>query len=239
MPDLLIAGTIIITASALLQGLSGFGFSILSLPLLAVFLSPKTAVPMLLIFSIVINLIVIASCWRRFKLKNIWIFLAGGIIGLPLGTKLLLILDDNILRKGIGVFLVVFSLLLLTGKRWKLRKEKLSQIFIGVLSGIFSGSVSISGPPIIVFLSNKDVDKDEFRASLSGYFFLLNLFTIPVYYMNGLFTHEVLKLSLELSPGLLAGVLLGSIIAGKITSERFGHIVQILLLLTGILSIIK
>jgi uncharacterized membrane protein YfcA len=239
MNNLFAIGTIIIAASALLQGLSGFGFSILSLPLLAMFLSPKTAVPMLLIFSIIINLTVITTCWRSFSLKNIWLLLIGGILGLPLGTKLLLVLDDSLLRKGIGIFIVIFASVLLTGKRWKLKREKTSQIGIGILSGIFSGSVSMSGPPIILFLSNKGVEKNEFRASLSGYFFLLNLFTIPVYLFNGLFTREVINYSLQWAPALAVGVLAGTFIAGRIKSERFGFLVLVLLLLTGLLSIIK
>lgn len=239
MNSLFFTGMIIIGASALLQGLSGFGFSILSLPLLAMFLSPKTIVPMLLIFSIIINITVIATCWRSFRIKNIWLLLVGGVLGLPLGTKLLLIIDDVLLRRAIGVFIVLFAGLLLSGKRWKLKRENFSQIGIGIVSGIFSGSVSMSGPPVILFLSNKGVDKNEFRASLSGYFFLLNLFTIPVYYFNGLFSGEVMKLSLQWLPGLIIGVAAGALAARRIRSENFNRLVLILLLLTGLLGIIK
>jgi len=239
MNNLFALGTIIIAASAFLQGLSSFGFSILSLPLLSMYLSPKTVVPMLLFYSIVINLTVIATCWKSFSIKSIWMLLAGAVLGLPLGTYLLLILDDVILRKGIGVFVVIFSLILLSGKRWILKREKTTQLIIGFFSGIFSGSVGISGPPIILFLSNKGVGKDEFRANLSGYFFLLNLFTIPVYYLNGLLTKEVMHYSMNWSPALIVGVATGTFFARKIKPEKFGKLVLILLLLTGLLSLIK
>jgi uncharacterized protein len=239
MNNLFLFGTIIIAASALLQGLSGFGFSILSLPLLAVYISPKTAVPMLLIFSIVLNLSVIATCWRSFSIRNIWLLLLGGSLGIPIGTHLLLILDDVLLRKGIGSFIVVFALLLLSGRRLKLKRENLTRFGIGIFSGILSGSVSMSGPPIIMFLSNQGVEKNEFRASLSGYFLLLNIITIPVYYYNGLFTKEVINFTLNWLPALFAGVISGAFIASKIQSERFNRLVLILLLLTGFLSIIK
>jgi len=187
----------------------------------------------------VINLSVLASCWRFFSFKNIWLVLLGGIAGLPLGTYLLLILDDVWLRKGIGIFIVIFALLLLSGRRWKLKREKTTQLAIGFFSGIFSGSVSMSGPPVILFLSNKGLQKDEFRASLSGYFLLLNLFTIPVFYFNGLFTREVMRFCFNWSFALIVGVLAGTFIAGKIRSEKFNRLVLVLLLLTGILSLIK
>lgn len=239
MNSVIFWGAIIITASALLQGLSGFGFSILALPLLSMFLSPKTIVPLLLIYSMILNLTVLYSSWRSFSFKKISRLLAGGILGLPLGTKLLLVLDDVTLRKGIGFFVVLFSILLLSGKRWKLKKEKLAQPFIGFVSGIFSGSVGISGPPIIMFLSNKGVEKDEFRASLSGYFFLINLFTIPAYYFSGLFSDLVIELSFKLGLFLVAGVICGAIISHRIKQQAFGKMVLVLLLLTGLLALIK
>jgi len=90
-----------------------------------------------------------------------------------------------------------------------------------------------------MFLSNQGVEKNEFRASLSGYFLLLNIITIPVYYYNGLFTKEVINFTLNWLPALFAGVISGAFIASKIQSERFNRLVLILLLLTGFLSIIK
>jgi uncharacterized membrane protein YfcA len=239
MNSLILWGSIIIAASALLQGLSGFGFSILALPLLTIFVSPKTVVPVLLIFSMILNLSVIASCWRSFSIKHIWLLLAGGIVGLPFGTKLLIVLDDVLLRRGIGFFIVIFALILISGKRWQLKHENLAKPFIGLVSGIFSGSVGISGPPIILFLSNKGVSKDEFRANLAGYFFLINLFTIPVYYYNGLFTSQVISLSTRLVPFLLIGVLAGTQIAKRIKPEAFSRMVLYLLLITGILALVK
>jgi hypothetical protein len=232
-------GSIIIAASALLQGLSAFGFSLLSLPLLSIFYSPKALVPMLLLFSMIINLTVILSCWRSFSFAHIRLLLLGGILGLPLGAKLLIIIDDVLLRRGIGFFVVIFTLLLLSGKHWVLKREKLAQPFIGFLSGIFSGSVGISGPPIILFLSNKGVTKDEFRANLSGYFFLLNLCTVPIYYHYGLFTPEVMNLTAGLMPYLLVGVISGALIARRLKSEVFSKIVLYLLLLSGILTLMK
>ena len=239
MNNLFALGTIIIAASALLQGLSSFGFSILSLPLLSIYLSPKTVVPMLLFYSIIINLTVIASCWKSFSIRSIIFLLIGAVAGLPIGAHLLMILNDLWLRKGIGVFVVILSLVLLSGKRWKLKRERTSQLFIGFLSGILAGSLGISGPPIILFLSNKGVQKDEFRANLSGYFFLINIFTIPVYILNGLFTKEVFHYTLNWLPALIIGVAAGTFFARKIKPEKFGKLVLILLLLTGLVSLIK
>ena len=110
---------------------------------------------------------------------------------------------------------------------------------VGMLSGLLGGSISISGPPIILFLSNQEVDKHTFRGNLATYFFILNLFMIPVYYLNGLLTKEVWNYSLTFLPGLLIGVLVGNILSHKIKDAHFKKLTLILLIIMGLISIIS
>lgn len=233
----LIFGMITFFASALLQGLSGFGFSILAVPLITLVLSPKVTVPILLIYSMIINIAVIYSSRKHLDFSRIWILLIFGIIGIPIGTKLLLIVNEDLLKLFIGLLILGFGLLLLKGFRKSFKNEKLSMIPIGIVSGILGGSISISGPPLIIFLSNQNVDKQTFRASLALYFFLLNIFTLPVYIYNGLITSEVISYSLKFSPGLIIGVILGNLFSHKIKEEHFKKFTLSLLIILGILAI--
>jgi len=237
--NFIITGTIIFLVSALLQGLSGFGFSILAVPLITLFIAPKTAVPILMIYSIIINIVVLYSARKEIDLKKIWILLLAGIIGLPFGAKLLVTLDGNILKIFIGIMILIFGTLLLLGFRKELKHEKIAMIPIGIISGLLSGSISISGPPIIIFLANKQLGKHSFRGNLALYFFLLNLFTIPVFWLNGLFTNEVINYSFTFFPGLIVGVVLGNLLSHKIPEQYFRKFTLILLLIMGVLAIIS
>ncbi|MEA2096225.1 MAG: sulfite exporter TauE/SafE family protein [Candidatus Cloacimonadota bacterium] len=239
MNQLLFIGLFIFFFSAVLQGLTGFGFSILAVPLITLFISPKIAVPILLIYSMIINIVVLYSTRKAVNLKKIWILLAAGIITMPLGTHLLVIMNENILKIFIGSMILVFGILLLIGFRKQFANEKLAMLPVGILSGLLGGSISISGPPIILFLSNQNMDKHTFRGNLSAYFFILNLFTIPVYYLNGLLTKEVWNYSLTFFPGLLIGVFVGSFFSHKIKDGHFKKLTLMLLIVMGILSIIS
>lgn len=234
---MLIIGLIFLLA-ALLQGLTGFGFSILAVPLLTLFISPKIMVPVLLLYSIVINIVVFSSCWRSVELKRILILLIFGILGMPLGTHLLVVLPDNYLRIGIGFLILGFGLLQLLGFKKKFKQNSMVTAPIGFASGILSGSISMSGPPIILFLTNQEVGKHVFRANLAAYFFILNIFTIPVYIMNDLLTKTVLNISLKYLVALLTGVFLGNYISHKIKDTHFRKVTLILLILLGILSVL-
>ena len=237
--NFILAGTIIFLVSALLQGLSGFGFSILAVPLITLFIAPKTAVPILMLYSIIINLGVLYSARKEIDLKKIWLLLLAGIIGLPFGARLLVSLDGNILKIGIGILILIFGTLLLLGYRKKLKHEKIAMIPIGIISGLLSGSISISGPPIIIFLANKQLGKHSFRGNLALYFFLLNIFTIPVFWLNGLFTKEVISHSVTFLPGLIVGVVAGNLLSHKVQEQHFRKFTLILLLIMGVLSIVS
>ena len=237
--EFVIAGIVIFLVAAILQGLTGFGFSILAVPLITLFISPKTAVPILLIYSIIINIVVLYSARKAVKLKKIWILLAAGIISMPFGAHLLVILNENLLKIFIGSMILIFGILLLTGFRKQFTNEKIAMLPAGFLSGLLGGSISISGPPIILFLSNQSVDKHTFRGNLAAYFFILNLFTIPVYYLNGLLTNEVWNYSLTFLPGLLIGVFVGNLLSHKIKDDHFKKLTLILLIIMGLLSIVS
>ncbi len=239
MDQIIFIGLFIFLISATLQGLTGFGFSILAVPLITLFISPKTAVPILLIYSMIINIVVLYSARKAVNLKKIWILLAAGIITMPLGAHLLVIMDEGLLKIFIGSIILIFGTLLLIGFRKQFRNEKLTMLPVGMLSGLLGGSISISGPPIILFLSNQDVDKHAFRGNLAAYFFILNIFTIPVYYWNGLLTNEVWNYSLAFLPGLLVGVFAGNFLSHKIKDDHFKKLTLILLIIMGLLSIVS
>ena len=239
MDQVVFIGLAIFLFSAALQGLTGFGFSILAVPLITLFISPKTAVPILLIYSMIINIVVLYSARKAINLKKIRILLIAGIIAMPLGTHLLVIMNEDLLKIFIGSMILVFGILLLIGFRKQFANEKLAMLPVGILSGLLGGSISISGPPIILFLSNQNVDKYTFRGNLAAYFFILNLFTIPVYYWNGLLTKEVWNYSLTFLPGLLIGVFVGNILSHKIKDDHFKKLTLILLIIMGLLSIVS
>jgi hypothetical protein len=135
--------------------------------------------------------------------------------------------------------IIFFGILLLMGYRKQLKHEKLAMLPIGFISGLLSGSISISGPPIIIFLANNDLEKHSFRGNLALYFLILNIFTIPVFWLNGLFTDTVIFFTLRFLPGLLLGVILGNLLYHKVQEKHFRKFTLILLLIMGALAIVS
>lgn len=148
-------------------------------------------------------------------------------------------MNEAILKTFIGVFIILFSFLSYKGYSIKLKNENFSMVISGVLSGILGGSISMSGPPIIIFLKNKKVGKHSFRGNLAIYFFILNIFSLPVFYLNGLFTHQVMSFTAKFFPGLALGVLLGNYISHKIDERSFHDLTLVLLFIVGLIAFIS
>jgi uncharacterized membrane protein YfcA len=232
----LAASMLILLAAACLQGLAGFGYSLMSLPLLALFMPVRIIVPMLSITSVFINLVVFLKARKSADIRWILPLLLAGVVSIPGGVWILKHTDEALLKVIIGVLVGFSALLYLTGFRIRIRRERLALIPTGILSGLLNGITTFSGPPVILFLANQKVDKQVFRANLALYFFLLNIASVPVFVGGGLLTAETAVEALLRFPAIIIGVVLGIRLAGRIDEEPFRRVALIILALLGLLS---
>lgn len=229
----------ILFAGAFLQGLTGFGYSLFSLPLLAFLMPVSAAVPILCLTSIFLNLSVFWKARKSLDLKRILPLLISGAIALPAGIWLLKTADESALKIGVGVIVILSSLIYLSGFRVNVKREKLAMIPVGFLSGLLNGATTFSGPPVILFFANQRVAKHQFRASLATYFLLLNIVAVPAFIAGGLLTGCTAFKTLYLFPAVILGVLLGIKMADVVSEERFRFVALIALGVLGVFSVVS
>lgn len=237
MMPYLAAGTVLLAGSCL-QGLTGFGYSMLCLPLLALFLPVRDAVPLLIATSILLNVLVWAGARRSVRLPHLLPLILAGLCGTPPGVWLLGTVDDRTLKALIGLLVVAASLLSLGGLRIRIRRERAAMIGAGLLSGLLNGSTSFSGPPVILLLANQETPAETFRGSLAAYFLCLNLAAVPALVAGGLYSTQALRLTLPGVPLVLAGGLLGMRLAGRADDRVFRKASLAFLGLLGLVSLL-
>jgi hypothetical protein len=81
---------------------------------------------------------------------------------------------------------------------------------VGALSGLMSGAIGLSGPPIVLFWLGGQADAWTARANMIAYLGLLSVAVITLMSWDGLMTWPVLRLSIVLMPIYAVGVLLGA-----------------------------
>ena len=239
---IIILGSLIVFFAFYTRSLLGFGGALISIPLLVFFFDLKVAVPMEAVFEVILSLILIRTEYKKINWKILIPIIIGSMVGTLIGTYFLQTFAIEILRKLLGVVIVIFSLNLLRKQiKQTLEVPNIIGFFAGVTGGILGGVFGTSGPPFVLFLANKIKDKYTLRATFIGLFTVDFTWRIFIYFFSGLFTSEVIKYTLYLTPALILGTILGSLTFFKvsITEKRYKQLVAGLLILAGVLLILK
>ncbi len=234
--NFLIASFIILLAS-IVQGATSFGFSLLALPLLGLLFELKVVVPTLVLFSLVLNIIILVKLKMKPHIKEIGLLALFAVICIPIGVQLLIVVNESTLKLSVSILLIVISTIMISGVKLNIKNKKIAYIITGILSGILNGAVSLSGPPVVVLLANDDKNKNEFRSNLTFLFVILNIVTIALYLKRGLFENPELVNMIYLLPVMVIGTFLGIHLGNKIDDVKFKKLVLVLLLIMGIVNL--
>lgn len=220
--------------STFVQGFTSFGFSLVAIPLLTLFLDAKLIIIITVTYSLVINSIIIRRYYRDAKMKKILPLLVSAIIFTFVGVSYLDVIDEYMLKMIIGVLLVVIGIINNFGIRFNLKKPEKYFLPVGAVSGVLNGVGGISGPPVLVFLSNIDLNRSQFKATLSSYFLTLNIVAILTYTYKGFYTPENLKIIWTYLPHVVIGTAIGVYASTKVDEKLFKKIINIAIPVMGL-----
>jgi hypothetical protein len=155
--------------------------------------------------------------------------------GLAIGAALLAALSREPLQVGVGLAVIAAAL-------WQLRHRGVVRgvpaAVAGLASGVLTTSISISGPPLVLWLEAQGLRPAEFRATLAALFLALNVVGGAV--LVAIEGSGAVDLG-ELAPLLalvLIGYALGAVAFRRLDQDRFATIVIALVICTGIASVL-
>ncbi len=222
-----------------IQGLSGFGSVLLSLPLLILFLDVRTAIPLVALIALALTVLLLVQLREHLEWRRVYPLLAGSLPGVPVGVWLLKRLEADRIQFVIGAVLVgyaVYGLVFRISPRGIRRRWA---YLYGFLAGCLGGAVSASGPPVIIYTSLQPWSKDQIKVTLQGYFLVSGLLVVLFQAAGGLTTWTVMKLFLFSLPAVLVGTLAGSHFYGMVREEGYRRIILILLGCLGAFTVYR
>ncbi|MCL2374697.1 MAG: sulfite exporter TauE/SafE family protein [Treponema sp.] len=232
-------GMIVILIAGFIQGLTSFGLSIVAIPFLARIIPLQEIVPTIIVLAMITNALVLINSRKEIQFRQFTLLVLMGVLFLPVGVFSLTYLNPNYLKLFFGVLITGFSLLLVLKKTFPIKHEKIGYVITGALSGFLNGSLSLSGPPVVLFLSIQGVNKDTFRANITLYFMILNIIATGIFLANGLMNRIVIDRILYFAPALVVGVVGGIVASKKLKDEAFKKLVLVSLLLLGVWTTIS
>jgi uncharacterized protein len=227
-------------AAGFLTAITGFGFNALSLPLLAVAFEPHHAVVVGLQVGLLIFVLVLLLPGVRHAVDTrlVWTLFAWSLLGLPVGARILVVLDDRTLRLVIGGLTFVYAAGQLTGLVPAVRASRRATPYVGVVSGILSSSVSMGGTPIILYLIGLGGEPRDLRATAVAYVVLSTIGSLVVLWWTGLVDRSTIQDALELSPAAVAGFALGALAFRYVSRQVFLQLTHVLLAATGVVALV-
>lgn len=227
--------------ASLVRSTLGFGESLIAVPLFLLFLPVDVAVPLSVMLSVVIALVIVIQDHSKIHVSSAKWLILYALLGLPLGILILIYGDEMIVKVGLGLVLILYSLYSLYFKNDNtLKKDNKVWLFIcGFLSGVFGGAYGLNGPPLVVYGNLRKWSAKHFRATLQAYFLPVSLISVLGYYTKGLITHEVNTYFFICLTTTIPAVFLGRYLNYKLKDGTFFKYVYWGLMLISVILILS
>lgn len=238
----------IVFATHSLEGITGFGCTVLALPFVVLLLGIKTAVPVLVVLAWIIAAYIIMRSWTNIKWKEFLFIIANVGIGLPLGIFVFDNFPDYILKAILAVFMILVGIhgLLNTyinrndfpdvngGVETHSRKTLLMRGIL-LLGGVIHGAFGTGGPFVVIYAARALPDKTLFRVTICLLWLVLNsVLMIQWTIAGGVWNLEIGSSIACAMPFLMAGILLGDFLHHKVNEYYFKILVFAVLSSSGL-----
>ena len=228
----LVAGTALL--AGLMRGFAGFGSALTIAPVLALAVGPRTAIPAILIVMLVTSIQLVPKAWNNANWSTVIPLSVGGAIGIPIGAWLLVVVDQELIRRSISLTVIFFAVLMFVGWRYKGSVKPLFSAIAGGVGGFISGVAAAGGGAVIMFLLAGPESAARNRAAIILYFLFTQAVALIVYSFGGLMTAKTLWVALPMLPTIVLGTWIGEKFFGKASDQLYRRIALAFLLAIGL-----
>ena len=153
-PGGLAADGAVVLVGALVRGYSGFGFSAVLMAGLSLNLQPAEIVPIAIALEVLASIGQASRSWRAIDWRRLWVILATGLVGNPVGVAILVHLPAGTMRTAVRVFTAAASAALLGLPRLNVPVGPALLACAGLAAGIVNGATALSGLVLALFLTD-------------------------------------------------------------------------------------
>lgn len=220
----------IIALAGLAHGTLGFGFPIISTPLVALLVDVKTAVLVTVLPNIAVNIISIlrGGNWRA-SIGKYWPLALWVVLGTLLGSRLLLTVPHGPLQLLLAMMIVVFLLqdrLRQFDWSWVKRRPRLAAFVFGLTAGVLSGAVNVALPPLVIYLMTQELTPLALTQTLNLCFIAGKTVQAIALGVSDAPSQQLLYASLPLVPLAVVAVYAGMRLQSRISAETYNGVLR-------------
>lgn len=221
----------------ILKGATGVGAPIIAMPVIASLYDVRLAVVIMVFPNILTNI------WQFVAFRNhvdwtgfIVPFIAAGVLGILLGTWLLVELPVDILSVVAAFAIFLYIGVRVLNRNWTINKScgRYLSIPAGVASGILQGAIGVSAPASLTYLNAMRLDRPVFVGSISLLFIVFGMVQLPALVFADIMSVERALMSFLAVFAISAGMPFGAALGKKIEPSKFDTIIMMILAVMAI-----
>jgi uncharacterized membrane protein YfcA len=225
--------------AALASGIAGFAFSAICGAILFQFRHDTVGVvEIMLICSIANQSLSVWMLRRDISVRMLAPFVAGGLLGVPLGVWLLLHLNAATFKLALGAILVAYGLYMLLRRPITLPgTSRASDVVAGAIGGLVGGLAATPGAAVSIWCGMKGWDKAKQRAVFQPFILLTQfvvLGAIGLMHAKGAVSVAIPPIAWACVPVGLLGTWWGMDLFKRLNDWQFAKAVNLLLIVSGI-----
>ncbi|MES1974623.1 MAG: sulfite exporter TauE/SafE family protein [Pseudomonadota bacterium] len=228
--------------AVILLGLSKGGFvgmGALSLPILALAISPVRAAAILLPILIVQDVVSVWAFRKNWDGQVLGWMLPGSLIGIALAWFFAARVSESAVLGAIGAISILFGgYRLWADRRGAITAPARSPGWVGTLFGMASGFTSqiahAGQPPFQIWVLPKKLPRDVLVGTTAIFFAVTNWLKVPAYWALGQFSRANLLAASTLLPVAIGATLAGVWFVRRVSPARFYTAIYGLMILVGV-----
>jgi uncharacterized protein len=234
-PWLWLVAPVVILVAYTVFGLTGFGATAISVPVLAHFLPIPFIVPMVVLLDMVSSGMVGIANREQISKEELKRLLPWMFLGFVLGATVLVGVPDRWLRVGLGAFAMALGVHGIVNPTLGSTISKLWAIPAGVVGGAIATIFGAGGPLYATYMAGRTPDKGAIRSTISTLIAISAVSRAAIYAVSGLLLHvAIFAGALALAPFVWLGVRLGGRIHTGLSNEQVRRVVGGVLVFTGL-----
>lgn len=230
----------IVLLAYFIRGIAGFGSGLIAVPLLALFLPLTFVVPLILLLDFTASLVMGGVDFKHVPWKEVGALIPFSILGVIVGTQLLVNLPVTPMLLTLAVFIFIFAIRSLLNLKGEKPVSQWWAIPAALTGGTIGGLFGTGGPPYVIYLNHRIHDKTQLRAAFSALFFIEGASRIITFFVAGLLLAQTIWWnSLGALPLMLGALYLGGRVHTGLSHAQMTRLIGVLLLLASLSLLVK
>ena len=234
-PWLWVIAPLVVFAGYTVMGLTGFGSTMITVPILAHFLPISFLVPLMAVIDVACSLAIGGRGHKDIARGELMRLVPFMFVGFAIGVTVLVGVPDQYLRVALGIFAVGIGVHGIFNPTLQRSISALWCVPAGIVGGAVATIFGAGGPFYAIYFSGRLRDKAAIRATASTLIFVSATSRAVIYAVTGLLLQLATLIGVVfLAPFVWLGLRTGTRIHVGLSQEQMRRVIGAILVVTGL-----